>query len=87
LGYFFHGKSNVVIFTKNIFGYILGDFFTNASGHPDLNPKILASTADKEIGGLNKRDTGAALLAHSGQIQLVLLDEAQLVIFHFSEWF
>jgi hypothetical protein len=34
LGYFFHGKSNVVIFTKNVFGYILGDFFTNASGHP-----------------------------------------------------
>jgi hypothetical protein len=35
---FFHGKSNVVIFTKNVFGYILGDFFTNASGHPGVYP-------------------------------------------------
>jgi hypothetical protein len=30
-----HGNSYVVIFPKNEFGYILGDFFKNASGHPD----------------------------------------------------
>jgi hypothetical protein len=34
LGYFFHGKSYVVIYAKNEFGYLLGDFFPNASGHP-----------------------------------------------------
>jgi hypothetical protein len=26
----------VFIFTKNGLGYILGDFFTNSSGHPEL---------------------------------------------------
>jgi hypothetical protein len=31
---FFHGTSCVLIFTRNLLGYILGDFFTNASGHP-----------------------------------------------------
>jgi hypothetical protein len=35
LGYFFHAKSCVLITKKNVFGYILGDFFTNSSGHPD----------------------------------------------------
>jgi hypothetical protein len=34
LGYFFHGKICALIFTRNGLGYILGDFFTNASGHP-----------------------------------------------------
>jgi hypothetical protein len=32
---FFHGKSYVSMLTKNGLGYNLGDFFTNASGHPD----------------------------------------------------
>jgi hypothetical protein len=32
----FHGKSYVLILTKTGLGYILGDFFTNASGHPEL---------------------------------------------------
>jgi hypothetical protein len=31
---FYHGKSYVLILTKNVLGNILGDFFTNASGHP-----------------------------------------------------
>jgi hypothetical protein len=31
---FSRGKSCLLIFTKNGLGYILGDFFTNASGHP-----------------------------------------------------
>jgi hypothetical protein len=31
---FFHGTSYVFILTKNVLGYILGDFFTNSSGHP-----------------------------------------------------
>jgi hypothetical protein len=31
---FFHGKSYKLIWTKNGLGYILCDFFTNASGHP-----------------------------------------------------
>jgi hypothetical protein len=29
-------KSKELIFTKNGLGYILGDFFTNTSGHPVL---------------------------------------------------
>jgi hypothetical protein len=32
---FFNGNSSVLIITKNGLDYILGDFFTNASGHPD----------------------------------------------------
>jgi hypothetical protein len=31
---FVHGKSYVLILTKNCLGFILGDFFTNLSGHP-----------------------------------------------------
>jgi hypothetical protein len=31
---FSHGTSPVVILIKNEFGYILGDSFTNPSGHP-----------------------------------------------------
>jgi hypothetical protein len=31
---FFYGKSYVIISTKNRFGFIVGDFFTNSSGHP-----------------------------------------------------
>jgi hypothetical protein len=31
---YFHGKSYVFVLAKNGLGYILGDFFTNASGHP-----------------------------------------------------
>jgi hypothetical protein len=34
-GTFSHGTSYVLILTKNGLGYILGDFFTNSSGHPD----------------------------------------------------
>jgi hypothetical protein len=29
----FWGKSNTLILTKNVLVYILGDFFTNWSGH------------------------------------------------------
>jgi hypothetical protein len=32
--YFFQSICPVFILTKNGFGYILGDFFTNSSGHP-----------------------------------------------------
>jgi hypothetical protein len=32
---FFHGKSDESILSKNRFGYILRDFFTNSSGHPE----------------------------------------------------
>jgi hypothetical protein len=28
---FLHGKENALILTKSVFGYILGDFFTNSS--------------------------------------------------------
>jgi hypothetical protein len=31
---YYHGKSYTIILTKNGLGYILGGFFTNASGHP-----------------------------------------------------
>jgi hypothetical protein len=33
-GYFFHGQDYALTLTKNELGYILGDFFTNSSGHP-----------------------------------------------------
>jgi hypothetical protein len=36
--YFFHSEGMPVIFLQNVFGYILGDFFTNSSGHPEPNP-------------------------------------------------
>jgi hypothetical protein len=31
---FQEGKIDVLVLTKNGMGYILGDFFTNSSGHP-----------------------------------------------------
>jgi hypothetical protein len=34
LGGFFPGKSCVLVLTKIGLGYILGDFYTNSSGHP-----------------------------------------------------
>jgi hypothetical protein len=34
----FHAKSCVFIFTRNGLGYILGNFFTNASGRPVRQP-------------------------------------------------
>jgi hypothetical protein len=37
-GLFFHGKSYVLILTKSALGYILGDFFSNLSGHPVMAP-------------------------------------------------
>jgi hypothetical protein len=33
--YFFQRKSYMLIMLKNVFGYILGDFFTTSSGHPE----------------------------------------------------
>jgi hypothetical protein len=37
MGCFFHGASNVLLISaKNGLGYILGDFFANSSGHPDV---------------------------------------------------
>jgi hypothetical protein len=38
LGYFFHGVGYALFLTLNGFGYILGDFFINSSGHPAPNP-------------------------------------------------
>jgi hypothetical protein len=32
---FCHGESDVIFFIKNGLDYIMGDFFTNAFGHPD----------------------------------------------------
>jgi hypothetical protein len=44
---FYHGNNYVLILTKTVLGYILGDFFTNSSGHPEqdwiLPLKILCS--------------------------------------------
>jgi hypothetical protein len=34
IGLFFRGKSYVFNFHRNGLGYILGDFFTDTSGHP-----------------------------------------------------
>jgi hypothetical protein len=34
---YLNGKSYVLIISKNELGDILGDFFTNASGHPGLH--------------------------------------------------
>jgi hypothetical protein len=39
-----HGKIAVLIIAKNGLGYILGDFFTNASGHPGPCPQSLSSS-------------------------------------------
>jgi hypothetical protein len=49
---FFHCKSDVLILTKNGLGYILGDFFTNSSGHLgwlDLNQRIHKTKANVSI--------------------------------------
>jgi hypothetical protein len=35
LGFFFRGKGCVFILTKNGLGCILGDIFSNSSGHPE----------------------------------------------------
>jgi hypothetical protein len=51
LSNFFHGKSYVVmyvIFTKNGLGYTLGDFFTNASGHPGRQAHALKKAGLKK---------------------------------------
>jgi hypothetical protein len=32
--YFIYSKSYVLILTKSVLAYILGDFLTNSSGHP-----------------------------------------------------
>jgi hypothetical protein len=40
LGNLFHGKSYVLMLTKNRLGYSLGDFFTNSSGHPGPLPLL-----------------------------------------------
>jgi hypothetical protein len=42
---FFHGKSYALICQKNGLGNILGDFFTNSSGHPDLGGKKTSALA------------------------------------------
>jgi hypothetical protein len=34
---FLHGRDNAIILTKSVFVYILGDFFTNSSGHPEID--------------------------------------------------
>jgi hypothetical protein len=48
MGVLFHDKCCVLIFTRNGFGYILGDFFTNASGHPGPGFKIACARSRKE---------------------------------------
>jgi hypothetical protein len=53
LGYFFsHGKSDEMYLTKNVLGYMLGEFFTNSSGHREgdsmyisINQKHLCSAS------------------------------------------
>jgi hypothetical protein len=37
LGYFFHGLGFALNWTTNGLGYILGDFVTNPSGHPEAS--------------------------------------------------
>jgi hypothetical protein len=41
LATFFHGTNTVLILAKYGLGYILGDFFTNSSGHPGTCVGIL----------------------------------------------
>jgi hypothetical protein len=36
---FFYSESFLLVFTKNGLGYIVSDFFTNASGHP-VRPRL-----------------------------------------------
>jgi hypothetical protein len=51
LGNFFHGKCYELSLTKNGLGYILGDFFTNPSGHPGRESLKKFSFPEK---GMNK---------------------------------
>jgi hypothetical protein len=39
IGHFFHCTSYVLIVTKHWLGYNIGDFVTDASGHPDPHHK------------------------------------------------
>jgi hypothetical protein len=39
LAAFFHEKRLCIILDRNGLGYILGNFFTYSSGHPDANPR------------------------------------------------
>jgi hypothetical protein len=39
-GHFYHGQVFSIIETKNGLGFILGDFFTNLSGHSGRGPQL-----------------------------------------------
>jgi hypothetical protein len=55
LGYFFpHGKSYGLIWTKTGLGYILGDFFTNSSGHPGWRRQDLGKKSNSEAKAAKK---------------------------------
>jgi hypothetical protein len=51
LGYVYNAASYVFIMTKNGLGYILGDSFSNSSGHPEgkLSRPLLVSGTDVMI--------------------------------------
>jgi hypothetical protein len=49
---FFTGENYVLISTKNGLGFILGECFTNASGHPDPEPCLFQSLAVSLLGNL-----------------------------------
>jgi hypothetical protein len=54
-GYFLHLKSYVIILSQNGWGYILGDFLTNASGHPGVSPLLPYCICSYENAPLNNR--------------------------------
>jgi hypothetical protein len=49
LGNFFPSKSYVFILTKNLLGYILGDFFTKPSGQPAPAPRSLVGNQRHDV--------------------------------------
>jgi hypothetical protein len=54
LGHFFHRTSYVSILTRHGLGYILGDFFTNSTGHPGLGESVKMRKLMKNPGFVTK---------------------------------
>jgi hypothetical protein len=56
---YFRSKGNAIILAENGLGYILGDFFTSSSGHPDVfnfpTPKKIENDDVRNDGGAEQR--------------------------------
>jgi hypothetical protein len=45
----FFTEKNILILAKNELGFVLGDFFTNASGHPEQKPHLKFDSVLKAV--------------------------------------